>query len=231
MKTIKSVEKSFHILNAIARWNGRKNLTELSALLSLSPGTLHGFLATLEEVGAIARDPLSGKYVLGPLILKYSLIGNPVQSLAQACQPCLDRLRDTTRETVHLAIPEPEGKILYIAKAESPYPYRLTSLVGTAEPAASSALGYLLYSLELDPKDETIRKNMETSRPCCVKYEKELDAYCLAASFTYGNAPLRQAGLSIVIPHQRWTAHSQKFYQEALLTETQQLESWLRKMA
>lgn len=231
MKTIKSVEKSFHILNAIARWNGQKNLTELSVLLSLSPGTLHGFLATLEEVGAIDRDPQSGKYILGPLILKYSLIGNPLQSLAQACMPSLNRLRDKTKETIHLAVPEPEGKILYIAKAESPYPYRLTSLVGTAEPAASSALGYLLYPLELDPKDETIRKNMETSRPCCVKYEKELDAYCLAASFTYGNVPLRQAGLSIVIPHQRWTAHSQKFYQEALLTETQQLESWLRKMA
>ena len=66
MKTIKSVEKSFHILNAIARWNGQKNLTELSVLLSLSPGTLHGFLATLEEVGAIDRDPQSGNTSWAP---------------------------------------------------------------------------------------------------------------------------------------------------------------------
>lgn len=60
-------------------------------------------------------------------------------------QHILNKIRDETGETVHLAFPIPGDKILYAAKAESRNPFRLTSLVGMTEEAEHSAIGMVLY--------------------------------------------------------------------------------------
>ena len=224
MKTIKSVEKAFHIINYIASHNGQKNLTEIGNALDMSPATLHGFLSTLEETGAITRDDITGKYILGELIFKYSLINNPIQTLGRICRPCLQTIRDQTKETVHLAIPYGNNKILYIAREESPYPFRMTSLVGTFEEAANSALGYLLYRLPLPDTDTTIECRTDLSRPLCIKYEPELEAYCLATIFTYGADTEYKAGISLVIPRTRFSIHPDTFFITPLLAGAQQIE-------
>lgn len=228
MKTIKSVEKAFHILSYVASHNGQKNLTEIGQALAMSPATLHGFLATLEDTGALARDAATGKYILGELIFKYSLVTNRLQELSMLCQPYLQAIRDQTKETVHLAIPYGLDQILYIARAESPHPFRLTSLVGTPEEASASALGYLLYPLPLPAGNDQIERRDDPAQPLCIKYEPELDAYCLATSFRYAAAENGQAGLSLVVPRTRFLAQDETFFTQPLFDGAAQIEARLQ---
>ena len=228
MKTIKSVEKAFVILDYIADHNGDKNLTEIGNALEMSPATLHGFLATLEELGAIERSGSSNAYSLGSRMLRYSLVGDASHALKRLCQPHLDALRDKTEETAHLAIPEGKRRVLYIQKAESPYPLRLTSLVGTSEDARKSALGYVLYSLEPGEEDAAnIELIQEGARTVCIKFEPDLDAYCLATEFSYG-ANGTEAGISIVVPSARYDRRPREFFTDALASTAGKVENELR---
>lgn len=228
MKTIKSVEKAFHILSYVASHNGQKNLTEIGQELAMSPATLHGFLATLEETGALARDEATGKYILGELIFKYSLVMDRLQELSMLCQPHLQAIRDQTKETVHLAIPYGNEQILYIARAESPYPFRLTSLVGTPEAASASALGYLLYPLPIPDGDNHIERRDDPVHPLCIKYEPDIDAYCLATAFRCAAADHGRAGLSLVVPRTRFLAQQEDFFTQPLFDSAAKIEAQLQ---
>lgn len=230
MKTIKSVEKAIIITNYIAQHNGQKNLTEISTAMAISPGTLHGFLATLEESGMIRKSETTGKYALGDLIFKYSLLADNTHSLSRICHHYLDALRDETKETVHLAIPEGQGNVLYIEKAESPYPLRLTSLVGTVQAAAESALGYVLYELPIRDKDEHLQMETRNQRLYCFKYEPDLEAYCLATSLCYAPQQHSRAGISIVIPKTRFLAQEKDFYLLPLEKTVQDLEQQFQRL-
>lgn len=223
MKTIKSVEKAFAVLDYIADHNGKKNLTEIGAALEMSPATIHGFLATLEELGAIERSGAQGTYTLGSHMLRYGIASDPLRTLKRLCQPHLDALRDATQETAHLAISQGDRTVLYIQKAESPYPVRLTSLVGTSEPAEQSALGYVLCGLDANEHADTVELMQANGRPVCIKFEPDLDAYCLATKFSYG-AGESEAGISVVVPRTRYEKHSRAFYVDALAGEAQRIE-------
>lgn len=226
MKTIQSVEKAIHILDYIAENHGKKNLTDISRALEMSIGTLHGFVATLEQCDMIKKDSETGKYLLGERIFKYSLISDKGTYLARICKPYLDNIRNATNETTHLALPIDRQKILYAEKSESTLPFRLTSLVGTIDDAKDSAVGYILYSLPI-PKDSTeIQLKTFKERTYCLKYEPPLDAYCVGTCFQYSlNGDC--AGISLVIPKVRFDSNTENFYIEPFMSEICALEKQL----
>lgn len=226
MKTIQSVEKAINIVNFIAKNNGMLNLTEISKELKMSIGTLHGFIATLEKCQMLRKDNETGKYFLGDLVFKYSLLNNPQTSLVNISRPYLDEIRNCTNETVHLAVPANSDEIIYIAKAESRFPFRLTSLVGTVEKAELSAIGLLLY----DMKEKVISLESEYKTykgiEYCSKYEPDLDAYCFAAKFQY-SANNNFAGISVVVPKVRLLTNTEMFYVEPLVDKITELQNEL----
>lgn len=224
MKTIQSVEKAFRVLDCIAAGNGRRSMTEIARELEMSPATLHGFLVTLEGLGAIARDPHAGGYSIGDRMLRYSLMADASGTLARLILPRLAALRSKTKETVHLAIPEDGGSIRYIAAAEGAYPVRLASLVGKTERAEDAALGPVLFEdlARVHPRGIVCRRRC--GRTLCMKQEPELDAVCIAAGFSYGPRQASKAGISIVVPRFRFAAEGEDFYVGPLIEEVQAAE-------
>lgn len=226
MKTIQSVEKAINIVNHIAQHNGKLNLTEISKNLSISITTLHGFIATLEKCEMIKKDSHTGKYVLGNLILKYNAVFNAQEAFVDMAIPFLEALRDETKETVHLALPFESNQVQYIAKAESPYPFRLTSLVGTFENATDSALGYLFFPL---PTTKDLELDENKGLTYCLKYETDIDAYCLATKLLAPHINTL-AGISLVIPRIRYEQQGKDFYLEALTKQTIELSNSLHAL-
>lgn len=67
---IQSVDRATRILLALGSGTPRMGVTELSEHLGIAKGTVSGLLRTLERQEFIGRDPETGKYRLGPAMLK-----------------------------------------------------------------------------------------------------------------------------------------------------------------
>jgi DNA-binding IclR family transcriptional regulator len=68
--TIRSVDRAARILKALGEGTRRMGVTELAEQLQLSKATVHGMLRTLERQDLVAQDPETGKYRLGPVMLR-----------------------------------------------------------------------------------------------------------------------------------------------------------------
>lgn len=220
MKTIQSVEKAINILNFIADNNDKYNLTEISKILNMPMGSLHSFIATLEKYNMIKKGEKTGKYCLGQLFFKYSLLSDKKSLICDIIKPYISSIRDKTNETVHTALPIENDKIIYIDKAESNHPFRLTSLVGGVEEAKNSAIGLVLYDLK--EENEDIKFNTYKEMEYCLKYEKDIDAYCIGTKIKLLNLSYF-IGLSIVVPSIRFNKNKEEFYTEIIYFELEKL--------
>lgn len=214
MKTIQSIDKAILILNYVAQHNGTCTLTDISTALNMKITTLHGIIATLEYGEMLSKHPSTNKYTLGIKLFEFGKIYEANLSIKDLVRPLLEELGDNVHETIHLAIPF-ENQILYIDKVESPYPLRLTSMVGTRESASDSAIGLAILShlptnqlkhFIKAEKSEEISKQLQTikSMGYCIKYEQAHDFYCLATPLIDSHG-LSVGGISVVIPKCRYS--------------------------
>ena len=67
--TVQSIERAAAILRMLAGGTGRLGLGEIARSLDLAKGTTHGILRTLQHVGFVEQDRVSGRYQLGAALL------------------------------------------------------------------------------------------------------------------------------------------------------------------
>jgi DNA-binding IclR family transcriptional regulator len=84
--------------------SGSVGVTEAAATTGLHKATVSRILATLAEREYVTKDPLSGRYVAGPAIVRR--LRKPIVEdvLWARGQPILARLRDLSRETASLHV-------------------------------------------------------------------------------------------------------------------------------
>src|SRR5262249_33200615 len=112
--------------------------------------TAFRLLTTLEQAGFVVK--VNAEYQLG---IKCFVLGNVVASsldLREKSHAHLQRLRDATGETVHLAVLE-EWQVLYLERLQSPHPIGfMRSRIGGVVPAYCTGLGKTLLAFK--PIDE-----------------------------------------------------------------------------
>lgn len=109
-KTIKAVERSFEILDALRR-SGGSTISELSKHIDLSPGAIHTHLTTLKIRGYVIQE--GNTYRAGPSCL---LLGAHVRNnskLFRAGKGQADEIALETGEVAHLLI-EHDGRLLVL---------------------------------------------------------------------------------------------------------------------
>lgn len=124
---IKSLQTSINILSEIYR-SGGATMTELSDSLSITKGTVHNHLTTLEENGYVVRD--GGTFNLG---IKFFQFGEQVkarQPVYDSSKAEVDKLARQTGELTNLMI-EQHGRGYYL--------YRAVGEDGIRLPEATSA--------------------------------------------------------------------------------------------
>jgi DNA-binding IclR family transcriptional regulator len=119
-------------------------VSELARRLGLAKSTVHRMLTTLLDEGFVQRT-VDGRYRLG--LRLYDLGQLVVNSLEvrEVAHPILERLRNETGETVHLAVLE-GADVVYLERFESPSTLRLFGRLGRRMPAHSTSSGKCLLA-------------------------------------------------------------------------------------
>lgn len=166
MKELKSsVQKTFAILEYFTIQKPEWGVTELAEAIGSNKSTVYRFLADLCRLGVLFKDPTSEKYTLG---LKLFELGGRVQlksAFVDKTHPELIKLVGSITETVHVAVLKNQ-QVFYIDKVESPQGLKVSSHMGSYNPAYATALGKtLLAFLPEELKAQTINEIMETKKP------------------------------------------------------------------
>jgi IclR family acetate operon transcriptional repressor len=148
--TVDAAAKALDLLSAFSFREPRLSLADLATRTGIPRPTAFRLLTTLEQAGFVSK--VNGEYQLG---IKCFVLGNVVASsldLRAKAQPHLERLRDDTGETVHLAVLD-QWQVLYLERLQSPHPIGfMRSRIGGVVPAYCTGLGKTLLAFR--PADE-----------------------------------------------------------------------------
>lgn len=134
MRSVASVERACDVLAVICADPSRTQaVKELSQALGLSMSTVHRILAALVNKGFVQQEEGSRKYRVGPKILDFTLSYLRRLDLGDVALPHMQRLRDTTRETVTVSMRDGKWRI-YLAQIESPQEIRQAVGIGERVP-------------------------------------------------------------------------------------------------
>ena len=147
---VRSVGRAVDLLLALA--HGPQTLGRLAERTDLSKATVHRLLASLGHGQLAIQDPSTGDYLLGPgCFVIADAVMRGLGGLGVLARPVLERLRDTTGETVTMHV-RAGSQRLCVEELVSLQSVRYTAGVGTATPIHVGSAGKLL--LAYTNKDE-----------------------------------------------------------------------------
>lgn len=135
-----AVQKAFQLLKAVSDSRKTLKLSELSKRLGFGKGTTHGLIQALVKTQALAQDPASKTYSLGPAVVDLAFKSWNYFRIVEQAQPVIEQLRDATGETVFLGILTRSRGII-VASAEAPKAIKISSPSGTSIPLLAGAVG------------------------------------------------------------------------------------------
>jgi IclR family transcriptional regulator, KDG regulon repressor len=139
-------------------------------------GTVHRMLATLVNTGFVSRDPASGRY--RPTLKLWRLGAAAVRDLdiTKVARPVLEELMSETAETVHLALLDPSGGVVYVSKVESAQSIRVQTRLGQLNPSWCTATGRSLLAFHPDVADRVLTGRLEARTPKTVTDPRRIRA-------------------------------------------------------
>lgn len=142
---VSAVERTFQIIEELAREKHGLGLTELTERLGLAKSSAFGILVTMEHLGYVEHDPETDRYKLG--LRLYSIASQLAQNLdiVQVSMPLLQALVDELGETAHLGILK-DGKVIYLASIEGRGPLKVAMPAGQRSDVHCTALGKVLLA-------------------------------------------------------------------------------------
>ena len=224
-KIIGSVQRAIDILNLFDRRRQELGVTEIARALSLPKSTIAGLIFTLEHNDYLDQNTTTRKYRLGFKLAERAGVFLDQFDLRRVALPVLETLRNSSNESVNLAIRE--GKyVIYIERMLGDNMLGMRSEIGKRELVHSTALGKaILAQLPVteikqfvenyefkpvtprtitDPAAFLEDLNETKSRGFSIdEQENELGGRCVAAPILdYLGKPV--AALSISVPIQRF---------------------------
>lgn len=142
---IQSVEIGVRVLEALAMASGPQTLKDLALAAKLPTSNCHRYLVSLARAGFVIQDPGSGRYELGPRLLRAGLAALARLDFMHVATEGLERLVEATGHTGSLSVWGESGPT--IVRWMSGRIAVHTSLnVGTILPLLNSATGRVFVS-------------------------------------------------------------------------------------
>ena len=225
---VQSLDRALDILEALAASGGEVGLSELSERVGLHISTVHRLLAALVKRGYARQNGPSGRYILGPHLLKLASSAARMGQidLRLEARPVLQALSDLSGETTNLVILL-DQQIVYIDQVASRHTVRMFTQIGTRAPVYCTGAGKALLAFRLPSDIETylagetwhaytsstitspaaMREELDRIRArgyALDDGEMDADVHCVAAPiFDHTGAPL--AAISVSGPVSRFT--------------------------
>jgi DNA-binding IclR family transcriptional regulator len=139
-----SVAKAFQILNVLGSGRREMTATDVAQILGTNLPTVHRFLVTLEEIGAVSRTA-QGRFQLGLMLAN---LGDKVEShkqLIDRVHPHLEALAAEFREVAHCAVRNGSAAI-NVATALPDRSLMIGQAAGDTLPLHCSAVGKVLLA-------------------------------------------------------------------------------------
>ncbi len=141
---VRSVLRALELLELLGSSSEPVGVVQLARMLRLPPSTAHRLCRSLVRAGFIAQAPATGRYTVGPNLLRVAAGWGPDLLLGPQAEGVLCRLRDEVRQTTFLALARHDSAMV-VAEAEDwlragPAPRDLLPLHATA--AGKLLLGF-----------------------------------------------------------------------------------------
>ena len=143
--TVQSIERAAAVLRLLAGGAGRLPLGEIARSLDLAKGTTHGILRTLQGVGFVEQDRVSGHYQLGAALLALGTSYLDINELRSRSINWADPLAARSGEAVRIGTVL-DGQVLVVHHVFRPDDTFQTLDVGSLLPLHASALGKVLLA-------------------------------------------------------------------------------------
>jgi DNA-binding IclR family transcriptional regulator len=136
---IQSVDRAIRILLAL-QGERRLGIAELAVRLELAPSTVHGIVKTLAAHNLVVQDPATGRYQLGPTVLRLGNVYQDTLELRSRAVPWSEELARRTGLAVRTGVLAADDVVI-IHHEPRPDGSRQMPEIGIVIPAYASALG------------------------------------------------------------------------------------------
>jgi DNA-binding IclR family transcriptional regulator len=120
---------------------------EISDLAGLNKTTTHRLLRALQSEALIDRDPVTGRYRLGPGLMALGVLALSSNDLRRRARPTLNRLARETGETATLEVPI-DDSMLILDEVTGSHFVGVAGNVGTRWPIHATSTGKALIAFE-----------------------------------------------------------------------------------
>jgi IclR family transcriptional regulator, KDG regulon repressor len=146
-KRLSSVASAIALLKAFSEDEVDIGVSTLALRLGIAKSTVHRLATTLVSEGMLEQNPENGKYRLGIALFGLGALVRRRMDVSTEAKPYLFDLRETTEETVHLAILD-RTEIMYVYNLESMQAIRMRSDIGVRKPAYCTAEGLAIVAFQ-----------------------------------------------------------------------------------
>lgn len=156
--SVPALEKGLDILEALAASPSPLSLAELARDLNRGSAEIFRMLVCLERRAYLRREVISGKYAPTLRLFELAHAHSPLKTLVNIAIEPMRWVTSELGESCHLSVIE-RGKLLVIAREDSPESVRLSIEIGSRFDPKKTASGRLLLSAKLESvtaRDETI---------------------------------------------------------------------------
>jgi DNA-binding IclR family transcriptional regulator len=159
--SVPALEKALDVLEYLAEQAVPLTQAQLARALKRQSGEIFRMLACLESRGYLRREPATGAYSLTLKLFELSRTHSPYELLLKVAQPLMRALAEELRESCHLSVIH-HGRVLVLAQAESPKPFRLSVEVGSLHSPMNTTSGrVLLGHMDEGTRDEILERETQ----------------------------------------------------------------------
>jgi IclR family acetate operon transcriptional repressor len=196
--SVRAVNRALEILLAFTPTDNELSAGELLKRVDLSRPTLYRLLYTLEQSGFVVKVGEPQRFRLGPAVARLVHVWTSTQDIGAVAQPMMQRLRESTGETVALFVPQGVYRVC-VAELPSNQPLSFRRGVGYSERVVLGASGRAILAHlpvgEGDLKDYAQGIEVDVSR-----YPKELEAI-RKRGYATSRDELLQGAVAIAAPY------------------------------
>lgn len=157
-----AVEKAFAVLELLSHREQGTRLVDVVEQLSLPKSSAFVLLSCLQDLGYIARDG-DGRYRLSSRMFELGMRAVRNMDLTEMAVSHLEKLRDLTGMTVHLAGRD-DGAVVYQSKIDGPGFVRFNTYVGKRASLHLTAVGKALAAYLPDAELDRVAARFDFSR-------------------------------------------------------------------
>lgn len=153
------------VLEVFGRRGQTLSLADLAAETGKPKSTLHRIVTTLVHAGFVDQDPSNSRYRLTLKMWSLGMAALAGLDMLKIARPHLEALMAASDETVHLAVLEATGNIVYLSKVECPRSIRVQTQVGKQSPSWCTATGRAILAFQADAQERVLASDLRPLTP------------------------------------------------------------------